>query len=187
MSNFAVLDTETNWENAVMSLGVVIAGSEDFRPLESRYYVFDPEYTVGGMFAAVLFLDGQPSRSCFRETALQELRSWLRQNAVERVFAYNARFDFSLLPELWDFRWYDIMGLAAYRQFNRTIPPTAECCASGRLKRGYGVEPTLRRLSGNHFYCEKHNALCDAEDELAIMRLLGHELSTYERAAVNRG
>ena len=186
MSNFAVLDTETNWENAVMSLGVVIAGDEDLRPLESRYYVFDPEYAVGGMFSAVLFLDGQPSRSCFRETALGELRDWLRQNAVERLFAYNARFDFSLLPELWDYRWYDIMGLAAYRQYNRSIPPTAECCASGRLKRGYGVEPTLRRLTGNHFYCEKHNALCDAEDELTIMRLLGHELQEYDRTAVNR-
>lgn len=185
MSNFAVLDTETNWENAVMSLGVVIAGSEDFRVLESRYYIFDPEYCVGGMFSAQLFLDGQPSRSCFRETAMAELCAWLRQNAVERIFAYNARFDFSLLPELRDFRWYDIMGLAAYRQYNRTIPPTAECCASGRLKRGYGVEPTLRRLSGNRLFFEKHNALCDAEDELSIMRLLGHALSAYERTAIN--
>lgn len=180
-----MLDTETNWENAVMSLGVVIAGSGDFRPLDRLYYIFDPEYTVGGMFAAELFLDGQPSRSCFRETALGELRDWLRRNAVERLFAYNARFDFSLLPELRDFRWYDIMGLAAYRQYNRTIPPTAECCGSGRLKRGYGVEPTLRRLSGNRLYFEKHNALCDAEDELSIMRLLGHELAAYERAAIN--
>ena len=185
MSNFAVLDTETNWENAVMSLGVIIAGDEDFRALDRRYYIFDPEYCVGGMFSAQLFLDGQPSRSCFRETALGELRDWLRRNAVERLFAYNARFDFSLLPELRDFRWYDIMGLAAYRQYNRTIPPTAECCASGRLKRGYGVEPTLRRLTGNRLYFEKHNALCDAEDELAIMRLLGHALPVYERTAVN--
>jgi hypothetical protein len=41
------------------------------------------------------------------------------------------------------------------------------------------VEPILRMLSGNSNYCETHNAVLDALDELKIMQLLGHDLEKY--------
>jgi len=71
------------------------------------------------------------------------------------------------------------MRLAAYRQFNPCIPACADCYSTGRLKRGYGVEPILRLLSGKQRYQETHNAVLDALDELSIMRLLGIPLSEY--------
>ena len=80
---------------------------------------------------------------------------------------------------------YDIMRLAAYRQYNRAILDSADCCKTGRLKRGYGVENILKMLSGNHRYYETHNAVLDAEDELQIMQLLGHELNEYEIALLS--
>lgn len=92
---------------------------------------------------------------------------------------YNARFDRNHLPELRSFDWYDIMRLAAYRQYNPKIPATADCCSTGRMKRNYGVEPMLCLLSGNRTYSETHNAFHDALDELEIMRLLGHPLADY--------
>ena len=78
------------------------------------------------------------------------------------------------------FHWYDIMRLAAYRQHNPKIPPHADCCTTGRLKRGYGVEPMLRLLSGDRTYQETHNAVLDAVDELGIMRLMGRGLEEYQ-------
>ena len=54
------------------------------------------------------------------------------------------------------------------------------CCGTGRLKKGYGVESMYRLLSGDGSYSEVHNALADAEDELEIMRMLGHDLEMYE-------
>lgn len=83
------------------------------------------------------------------------------------------------MPEMRSFDWYDIMRLAAYRQSNPKIPASAECCSTGRLKRGYGVEAMLRLLSGNYTYCESHNAFYDALDELEIMRLLRHPITKY--------
>ena len=74
--------------------------------------------------------------------------------------------------------------MAAYRQYNKAIPDSADCCKTGRLKWGYGVESVLKMLSGNSRYSESHNAVSDAEDELQIMQLLGHELSVYEAARV---
>ena len=71
------------------------------------------------------------------------------------------------------------MRLAAYRQHNPKIPANADLCATGRLKRGYGVEPMLRLLSGSCTYRESHNAYYDALDELEIMRLLRHRLTDY--------
>ena len=37
----------------------------------------------------------------------------------------------------------------------------------------------LRILSKDYSYCETHNALLDAVDELTIMRLLGYPIEKY--------
>ena len=63
------------------------------------------------------------------------------------IFAYNAKFDYSYLPELHGFEWYDIMQKAAYRQYNPAIPSTAQCCSTGRLKSGYTVEKIGRNYA----------------------------------------
>ena len=176
-----VIDTETTWGDRVMSVGAVIADASDFRPLERRYYVLDPEYRSGGMFSSELFtVPEKETRIVTRRAAISEINEWLREAGIEKVFAYNASFDKNHLAELSGYRWYDIMRLAAYRQYNRYIPEDAPCCSTGKLKKGYGVEPIRRMMSGDNGYCELHNALQDACDELEIMRMLGHEIAAYE-------
>lgn len=180
MGRFAVIDTETNWNDKVMSIGTVIADTDTFQLIDAKYHVLTPEYLVGGMYSDTLFADTrlQPIM-CSRKEALTDLMTWFAGYDVHSIFAYNACFDRNHLPELRRFDWYDIMRLAAYRQYNHKIPATAECCSTGRLKRGFGVEPMLRLLSGNRTYHETHNALYDAMDELEIMRLLGYRLIDY--------
>lgn len=73
------------------------------------------------------------------------------------------------------------MRIAAYRQYNPKIPANADCCSTGHLKRGYGVEAMLRLLSGNRTYRESHNAFYDAQDELEIMHFLMHRLEDYSK------
>ena len=132
------------------------------------------------MYADTLFADTQLQPiMCSRKEALADLMVWFAAHHVHSVFAYNACFDYNHLPELRQFDWYDIMRMAAYRQYNHKIPSTADCCATGRLKRGFGVEPMLRLLSDNRSYHETHNALYDAMDELEIMRLLGYHILQY--------
>ena len=110
---------------------------------------------------------------------MDDLKAWFSQYGIHDIFAYNACFDRNHLPELGAFQWFDIMRLAAYRQFNPCIPDCADCFSTGRLKRGYGVEAMLRLLSGKRTYSETHNAFHDVLDELEIMRLLGHPLGKY--------
>ncbi len=179
MEKIAVIDTETNWADQVMSIGIVVANGETYEALDARYCVFDPEYQIGGMYESVLFPRELACAMMSRQEGMAELAAWLKGHGVDAVFAYNANFDRNHLPEFSNFHWFDIMRLAAYRQYNPTIPRDAECCATGRLKRGYGVEPTLRRLSGDGGYRETHNALYDAVDELQILRLLGHPMEKY--------
>lgn len=182
MGKFAVIDTETNWSDRVMSIGTAIADTETFETIDAKYHILPVECAVGGMYYDTLFID-TPVKPilCTRAEAISQLRDWFRQYDVQSVFAYNACFDRNHLPELRNFAWYDIMRLAAYRQYNVKIPATADCCATGRLKRGYGVEAMLRLLSDNRTYRETHNAFFDALDELAIMRLLGHPLEAYPK------
>ena len=180
MGKFAVIDTETNWANQVMSIGTVIADADTFEAIEAKYHILPIECEIGGMYEDTLFCDPQLQpvpRS--REDVLTEIQDWFSQWDIQKVFAYNAGFDRNHLPEFYHYEWYDIMRLAAYRQFNPAIPENADCFRTGRLKRGYGVEPMLRLLSQRHNYHETHNAMHDAVDELTIMRLLGHSLDTY--------
>ena len=180
MAYFAVIDTETNWANQIMSIGVVVAGDGDFEAVASKYYILPTECEIGGMYYDAVFLPTpvQPV-VCSRGEAIADLVDWLKGLGVSSIFAYNAAFDHRLLPELNGFRWFDIMRLAAYRQTNPKIPANADLCSTGRLKRGFGVEAMLRLLSGDCTYCETHNAYFDALDELTIMRLMEHDLEDY--------
>lgn len=180
MAAFAVIDTETNWADQVMSIGTIIADTRTFEAIEAKYHILPIECQIGGMYESTLFIDTPVTPIlCTREEATRELCNWFGALDVQAVFAYNASFDRNHLPELRGFDWYDIMRLAAYRQHNPKIPATAECFSTGRMKRGYGVEPMLRLLSGNRTYHESHNAFFDAQDELEIMRLMQHPLSDY--------
>lgn len=185
MEKFAVIDTETNWNDEVMSIGIVIADVETKEKISSEYYIIDPEYRVGGMFSSELRTTKKEARITDRKQALGEIQQWMDSYQVKKLFAYNASFDKKHLPEYSGYQWYDIMRLAAYRQYNNAIPASAECCKTGRLKRGYGVEEILQMLSRNNRYHEKHNAVSDAEDELEIMRLLGHDISVYDIALLS--
>ena len=181
---FAVVDTETNWDDEVMSIGVVAADPATMEGIDSRYYIIDPEYRVGGMFANELRPEEEGVIVTDRKQALQEIRQWLDTYQVRKLFAYNASFDRNHLPEYRDYEWYDIMRLAAYRQYNKTIPDSADCYRTGKLKHGYGVESILKMLRKDQRYSETHNAVLDAEDELQIMQLLGHRLREYDIAHI---
>ena len=180
MGKFAVIDTETNWADQVMSIGTVIADEDTFELIAAKYHILPIECEIGGMYYDTLFLE-TPVKPilCTRAEAIADLRAWFGQHGINSIFAYNACFDRNHLPELRDFNWYDIMRLAAYRQHNPKIPTNADCCSTGRLKRVYGVEPMLRLLSGDRTYHESHNAFHDALDELRIVNLLGHQLDDY--------
>ena len=182
MDKFLVIDTETTWSDQVMSIGAVVADAYDTRLLERKYYILDPEYMAGGMYSSALGQKraGKPM-ICTREEAMADLINTCSRLNVTRLFAYNALFDKGHLPELGGLEWYDIMRLAAYVLYNPMIPHGAPVCRTGRLKCGYGVQSMLRILTEDYSYCETHNALLDAVDELTIMRLLGHPIEKYRK------
>ena len=182
MGHFALIDTETNWHDQVMSIGTVIADGDTFKITAVKYHVLPLECQVGGMFENALFLDIPFSPIlCTREEAIADLKNWFSCLGITKIFAYNAGFDRNHLPELSSLVWHDIIRFAAYRQHNPKIPATAELCSTGRMKRGFGVEPMLRLLSGKGAYRETHNAFFDALDELEIVQLLGHPFGNYPK------
>ena len=211
-SFFAVIDTETNWNDEVMSLGVAIADNTTFKCLETRYYIFEQEARIGGMYSSVLYkctngtalfsegtaqvtYSGESEKeskvntaapvTLSRKRAMADLTDFLASYHITSIYAYNAKFDCGHLPELKNYSWYDIMRIAAYKQFNKSIPDTAPCCKTGSLKSNYGVEPITRMLTGNSRYYEVHNAVADAVDELRIIELLNLPLASYDIARIN--
>ena len=180
----AVIDTETSFGNKkVISIGVVIADAKTYKKIDSKYYLITPECFENAMFSYALYLDN-PSMECDRKSAVSDLKKLLNAYNVKGLYAYKASFDRNQLPELHSFNWYDIMKVAALKQYNRTITDEFDCTAKGKLKSGYGVEPTLQRLLNNYSYHERHNALMDALDELKIMELLAQPLDVYQNIAM---
>ena len=178
---FAVIDTETNWSDEVMSVGIEIADAKTFRSVYRKYYILTPECRVGGMFSNVMELPLTCDKMVgSRAQVLEDMKKVFERYDIRSLFAYNAKFDQGHLPEINEVDWFDIMQVAAYRQYNPAIPHDAPCYKTGRLKHGCGVQSIYRLLSGNSRYYETHNALTDASDELEIMRMLDQPLEVFK-------
>ena len=175
---FAVIDTETTWKNTLMTAGVIIAEAGTFKIADRKYFVIPDEVAKGGIYIDVVHLKDLEEEEVFDDDIGPAIELFLSGYDVSTICAYNAGFDKSYLSFLEKFTWRDIMGAAAYKQFNPFIPDDAPCCGSGRLKKGYGVEG-ISQILGKKGYREIHNALFDALDELDIMRRLGHPLNVY--------
>ena len=82
MGKFAVIDTETNWADQVMSIGTVIADSDAFQPIEMKYHILPKECRAGGMYYDALFLD-TPVKPilCTRAEAIRDLKHGLPSTA----------------------------------------------------------------------------------------------------------
>ncbi len=181
---FAVIDTETTWSNLVMSIGLCVVEKESYRHLEEKYYILIPEANEPGMYSDALRIKNCPEPcKCTRSEALEKIRNIIEAYSISEVFAYNAPFDYAHLPEMDYVAWYDIMKIAAYKQFNSRLPDHWEYCKTGRLKHNYGAEPMLRLLSGNNSYCETHNAALDAFDETELMKMMNVPYEVYLKNA----
>ena len=184
IEKIAVIDTETTWTDEVMSIGVVIASTNNFAVVDKKYYIITPQYIRGGMYSSALNIKSNKGVIAKRKNSINEIIQLLNFHNVKKIFAYNASFDFRHLPELKKFYWYDIMKVAANKNLNTKIPRHLEFCKNGRLKSGYGVEQMYRMLSGNCKYSESHNAIRDAEDELKILAMLKLDLSIFETYSI---
>ena len=97
---FAVIDTETNWNDEVMSIGVLIANSKNFNRTDSRYYILPQEEKVGGMYSKSMRKTSHEILTGHRCDVVDDLKSLLNSNGVDDLLAYNASFDKRHLPEL---------------------------------------------------------------------------------------
>ena len=88
MDYFAVIDTETNWNNEVMSIGVVIAEKDTFKKVDDLYFIFDPEYKIGGMFSMVLPVKGRTPKDLLftRKIAIEKFKEAFEKKYWEDLF-----------------------------------------------------------------------------------------------------
>ncbi len=81
---FAVIDTETNWENEVMSIGIVIAEDGVFEAIDSKYIIFGEAARVGGMCSYAMFLKGQTPELLKKKKAIEASLKYLIELFVQR-------------------------------------------------------------------------------------------------------
>ena len=81
---FAVIDTETNWENDVMSIGIVIAEDEQFEAIDYKYIILDEAARVGGMYTYAMLLKGQNPELLKKKKAIEAIKAFLDTHGVEK-------------------------------------------------------------------------------------------------------
>lgn len=180
MSNnyFAVIDVETNWSQKMMSVGMVIADSEQFVAVDKLYFIISPEYQEGGYFSnALRNISDKLTIVCSRAEAISRLQNVLSTYGVESICAYNAKFDYRFLPELHNYTWRDIMCVAANLHTNDKLPKNEDYFSTGLLRRKSFER--IMRLVYWQGYTEGHNALGDAVDELQLMQIINQKLEVY--------
>ena len=181
--DFAVIDIETTYDNRLLSVGVIISNDMDFEPKSMYYYILNE-----GVPAPYGDVVRHPRLKNYPEIKTQilseekfhkEIIEIMEGYQINRVLAYNAGFDRARLPSLQGKDWSDIISKSAYKQSNPTLTEDMDFFKTGKLRKGYGVEPIYRLLSGKHNYMETHNAILDCIDELKIVQLLGYKISEY--------
>ena len=85
----AVIDTETNWRDEVMSLGVALADAKTYTLLDKRYYIFDPECRVGGMYSGVMYKTGVKAITCGRDEAMVDIGQNLTLDTCQNFAVLN--------------------------------------------------------------------------------------------------
>lgn len=179
--NFAVIDVETNFDDKTVSIGILISDGR-FNILDGEYYLIKEEMNKPCMYSQALHIPHDYDTSTTKyEKAIASIQSLLESHNISRIFAYNAHFDKKHLPELTNYKWYDIVKVAAYAQHNPFLPSDVDVHSSGRMKKGYKCEDMYRILS-KKYKKELHNAILDAEDELSIMKMLGYNIDYYIKA-----
>lgn len=187
--NICVIDTETNYDDEVISIGAAIVDARTYDVIDKLYLIVYPECLEPAMFSNELKIPGiKVNLKDSRNNCIKELKTFLKEYKIKDIFAYNARFDHNHLPELAKYNWYDIMRIAAYKQYNPSLIGHGQFCTTGKFKTGYGVENVLKILRKKHklkAYKEIHNAVNDAIDEAEVMKLLEHDIDTYKIAKIN--
>lgn len=184
---FSVIDVETNFDNEIISLGIVISEWDNFSIIENHYFIFSPECQKTSLYFGQLFQTRDKNINLtkgIRSANISELINLLKKYNIKNIFAYNANFDMRCLPELNEYKWFDIMKIAAYKQHNDYLPDTLEYCKTGRLKSNYSFEVLYKLISNNPYYVESHNALDDATDELSFMHILNKPKILYMENAM---
>ncbi|MBO4680042.1 MAG: helix-turn-helix domain-containing protein, partial [Lachnospiraceae bacterium] len=185
-NKIAVIDTEINRRDEVMSIGIVIGDATTFEPLEEKYFIIEPEHAYGGDNSKFLRINEYVNVDNYsRKNAINTIKNLLKADNIRSIFAYNATSEYECLAELSSYNWYDIMQVAAFRQYNHAITDDDECHESGRLKRDFDVASMINRLSGDNTCTAARNAVYDARDELKVMKLLKRPIGDYRFTRVS--
>ena len=189
MRNAVVIDTETvTGTYGLLSVGAVVIEMDGERicPLDT-FFGFSDEFDYGFFFAQQqTYTKRNNIKRKARLDIEKELFDMLCRYKINTAFAYNARFDKTVvqtyLPSL-KLNWLDLMAPArqvladaAHYPAYKKLYPYCELTRNGLLKRGYSVECVGRYLGLGQ---ETHVAIEDALMEIEIAVRLG----LFSRAA----
>jgi hypothetical protein len=184
LQTIAIIDTKTNYIDNAISVGVAIVNTNNWQLQQAQYYLISPELINNHQYDNLNIAHVYKSYFGQLSDVENHIRKLLSDYNVTNIYAYNATFVFQSLPGLQLYFWYDIMKIAAYKQYNKYLPQNIEYLENGRIKYGYGIKNIMEYLTQTYFFYTNH-ALYDVLDEIRIMKMLELNIEEYNQAKIN--
>ncbi len=179
----AIISVKTNSMGHAIAIGVAVIDANQWQLQQAQYYIISDEllcyYTYDNIYLSHVY------KSYFGKLGDVEnhIRKTLTKYQITNIYAYNAQFVCKTCPGLHMYYWYDIMKIAAYKQYNSYLPSNIDYLDNGRIKYKYNIPHIMEYLNISYFRYVDH-ALYDVLDELRIMKTLNININTYDIAHV---
>ena len=112
------------------------------------------------------------------------IRKLLNKYKITNIYTYNGIFIFKKLPGLKQYHWYDIIKVAAYKQYNYKLLDNLPFREDGRLLCNCSIKEIMQILTKTYFYYTDH-ALYDTFDIARIMSLINLPIEQYSFSKIN--
>lgn len=181
----AIIDAKLNFIDEIISIGIAIVDAKTFEIKTAEYFLVPEELIIDG------FNNGNITIAHTYQTYFgahkdieNHIRKLLNQYNITNIYTFNGKFIYSKLTGLQKYHWYDIMKVAAYKQYNYKLPDNLMFNDQGRLLYKCNIKDLMEILTKTYFYYTNH-ALYDVLDETKMMKLLDLNINVYDCAKMN--
>ena len=185
LETIAILDAKTNFIDNIISIGVSIVNAKTFEVKTAEYFLIPEELIVDGLNNNNVNIH-HIYKTYFgaQKDVENHIRKLLNQYGITNIYTFNGKFIYKQLTGLQNYHWYDIIKVAAHKQYNYKLPDNLMFNDQGRLLYKCNIKDLMEILTKTYFYYTNH-ALYDTLDIARIMKIVDLNINVYDCAKIN--
>ena len=181
----AIIDAKLNFIDEIISIGIAIVDAKTFKVKTAEYFLVPEELIIDGFNNDNITI-AHTYQTYFgaHKDIENHIRKLLNQYNITNIYTFNGKFIYRKLAGLQKYHWYDIIKVAAYKQYNYKLPDNLMFNDQGRLLYKCNIKDLMEILTKTYFYYTNH-ALYDTLDIARMMSLIDLPIEQYGFSKIN--